>query len=56
MISYDTDPSLYTAEPEPPRLGDGFSRPQHGDDAVPADADPRPGTGLPSPLGDISPF
>ena len=28
MIPYDIDPSLHTAEPEPPQLDDGFS-PRH---------------------------
>lgn len=27
MIPYEIDPSLYTAEPEPPVLDDGFSPP-----------------------------
>ena len=27
MIPYEIDPSLYTAEPEPPLLDDGFSPP-----------------------------
>jgi hypothetical protein len=27
MIPYDIDPSLHASEPEPDRLGDGFSPP-----------------------------
>jgi hypothetical protein len=27
MIPYDMDPSLYTSDPEPPVLDDGFSPP-----------------------------
>ena len=38
MISYDLDPSLHTAQPEPPVLDDGFSRPQH--DTSPEQAQP----------------
>jgi hypothetical protein len=34
MIPYEIDPSLHTAEPEPPRLDDGFSPPEpHESDA-----------------------
>ncbi len=48
MIPYDMDPSLYTSEPEPPVLDDGFSPPRRDD---PLDAqqapfdrdDPEPG-------------
>lgn len=29
MIPYGIDPSLHAAEPEPPRLDDGFSPPHH---------------------------
>lgn len=56
MISYDTDPSLHTGEPEPPRLDDGFSPPQHGDDAASDSVSPLPGAVSPARLGDISPF
>ena len=31
MIPYDMDPSLYTGEPEPPLLDDGFSPPHRGE-------------------------
>jgi hypothetical protein len=48
MIPYEIDPSLYTAEPEPAMLDDGFSPPRHGKEAQqeerpaigPASADP----------------
>ena len=33
MISYDIDPTLYASEPDTPQLDDGFSRPQHGEEA-----------------------
>lgn len=56
MISYDIDPSLHTGEPEPPRLEDGFSPPQHGDDAAHGEVSQETGAPLPAPLGDVSPF
>ena len=31
MIPYDMDPSLYTSEPEPQVLDDGFSPPHRGE-------------------------
>lgn len=40
MIPYEIDPSLYTAEPEPPVLDDGFSTPHHGEPAVTAETPP----------------
>lgn len=56
MISYDIDPSLHTGEPKPPRLEDGFSPPQLGDDAAQGVASREKGAPQPAPLGDISPF
>ena len=58
MIPYEIDPSLYTAEPEPPVLDDGFSPPHHGDRAaapednpsVPAGADVDPALRAKSPI------
>lgn len=40
MIPYDIDPSLHAAQPEQPRLDDGFSSPRsHGEapDRAPAE-------------------
>ena len=49
MIPYAIDPSLHSAEPEPPQLGDGFSPPEETEEvAAPEQAEPV--------LGDISPF
>ncbi len=52
MIPYEIDPSLYTAEPEPPVLDGGFSPPPHehaagpdGDFAAAAQAPARPAAG-----------
>jgi hypothetical protein len=42
MIPYDIDPSLHTAEPEPPRLDDGFSPPQ-AMATHPVEPEPEPG-------------
>lgn len=54
MIPYDVDPSLHTAEPEPPQLDDGFSRPPHEPGAeASVQAQPDLGAGGP---GDKSPF
>ena len=52
MIPYDIDPSLYTGEPAPPLLDDGFSPPHHDD----ADPMPLPQGTAEAPLGEISPF
>ena len=38
MISYEIDPTLYASQPDEPQLDDGFSRPQHGEEAWPAAA------------------
>ena len=40
MIPYDMDPSLYTSEPEPTVLDDGFSPPHLGESPVAAAAPP----------------
>jgi len=42
MIPYDIDPSLYTGDPEPPMLDDGFSPPHHAEPAAIAQAPPAP--------------
>jgi hypothetical protein len=50
MIPYDIDPSLHTAEPEPPLLDDGFSPPHHDEIALTAEVpavDVQPGMPLP---------
>ena len=48
MIPYAIDPSLHSAEPEPPQLVDGFSPPEAEEVLQPEQAEPV--------LGDISPF
>ncbi|HXE49826.1 MAG TPA: hypothetical protein VN663_15705 [Ramlibacter sp.] len=40
MIPYDMDPSLYTSEPEPAVLDDGFSPPHHGQPPAAAQTPP----------------
>jgi hypothetical protein len=54
MIPYDVDPSLHTAEPEPPQLDDGFSPPAQ-EPGVPESkpAQPAASAGV---LGDKSAF
>jgi hypothetical protein len=39
MIPYEIDPSLYTAEPEPPVLDGGFSPPPPNEHAAEPDGD-----------------
>jgi len=55
MIPYDMDPSLYTSEPEPPVLDDGFSPPHRGEPGGPAQSQPGPAEADPE-LGVKSPF
>jgi len=55
MIPYDMDPSLYTGEPEPTVLDDGFSPPHRGD--RPAEAElPAASDEVVPELGVKSPF
>lgn len=56
MIPYEIDPSLYTAEPEPPMLDDGFSPPHHGDPAAAEDNRSAPGADVDPALWAKSPF
>jgi hypothetical protein len=55
MIPYDIDPSLHSAEPEPPQLDDGFSPPAHHDDTQ-GQPQPLPQGQAEAALGEISPF
>ena len=55
MIPYDMDPSLFTSEPEPPQLDDGFS-PPHRDAPPVADELPSEAGQVASELGGKSPF
>ena len=55
MIPYDMDPSLYTGEPEPAVLDDGFSPPHRGEPPVVAESPPGSGQADPK-LGVQSPL
>ena len=54
MIPYDIDPSLHSAEPEPPLLDDGFSPPVPDEAAELAHV--LPAGAAEAALGEISPF
>ena len=54
MIPYDIDPSLYTSEPEPPSLDDGFSPPDHSE--PPPVQKPSPSADIAPAIGDQSAF